>query len=185
MGAGLPFKRGFYQVDRNVLTSDVFGNQSRMAVWTYLTSQAGYSNGHWRDRNEVILLKAGDLVLSIRQASKLCGMARETFVKTLRYFEQKGLINFRALKTGTVISLAKRAFDAVFRPRGRAQAHKEIKVLSRSYNSLPSYVVPSSSAGVMDAQTTKNYLTELYDGPTDRSLSSEILAGIRRIQGRL
>ena len=161
MGAGLPLRRGFYTQGREVLVESVLGDQARIAVWTYLNSQKGYSTGHWRDRNEIILLKTGDVVCSIRVAAKACGMARETFKRTLTYLSNKGLLTFKSLKTGTLIRLGKSLCDAVLRPRGLPEAHKERKVSSRSYNSLPNYVAVSPAALVLDASGTKKYLDEM------------------------
>ena len=132
-GIGLPYRRGFFNVDRHTLTTEIIGNKARMAVWLYITGEVSYAPGHWRDRNEVILLKSGDLVCSIRLAAKACGMARETFKRVLLELQQKGLIKFRALKTGTVIQLLRKVSDALLRPRGRAEAHKERKDLTQSY----------------------------------------------------
>ena len=133
MGAGLPLSRGFYNVDRHTLTTEILGNQARTTVWTYITSQVGYAPGHWRDREQLILLKLGDFVCSIRLAASKCGMARETFKRVLMELAQKGLIKFRSLKTGTVIQLLRKVSDALLRPRGRAEAHKERKDLTQSY----------------------------------------------------
>lgn len=159
-GIGVPLRNGYYQAHRSVITDEILGNQARLAVWTYLTSQAGYTTGHWRDRNEIILLKNGDLVCSIRIAAKACGMARETFKKTLTYLAQKGLITFRALKTGTLVRMTKKISDAVIRPRGQSQATKERKVFSKSYNSLPNYVAVSPAGLVLGVKETKGYLED-------------------------
>jgi len=181
----IPLKRGFYQTDRNVLTNQIFGNKCRIAVWSYVTSQAGYGLGHWRDRQQIIMLKPGDVVCSMRTASRECGMARETFKRCLVELEKKGLLVLKPMATGTLVSLTSKAFNAAFRPPGKIQSHKEIKVIRKSYSNSVDPVSKDATTvrnWVLGAEATQILLQE-YAKPMATAIPEEARALLSKLKG--
>lgn len=161
----IPLQKGFYVSPRNIEVNEVFGNKNDMALWLYLKSQAGYALGHYRDGAKAVLLKEGELVMSQRTLSKICGMAQETIKKSLIRLRDKGLLTFRAIYSGTVVSLAKRVLNAALRTPARDRDHKEIKDITRSINIkkdlYPKPTVQGVKNWVMGVEETQNYLKKL------------------------
>jgi hypothetical protein len=182
-GIGAPLKRGFFQQDRAILHSEIFGNKERMAVWQYLTSQVAYVESKFWDGRQLLAIKPGQLFCSMRLASRECGLARQTFKRTLVYMLRRGLVKFATMKSGTLVTLAKSILSAVCKPRGASQTHKEIKVINRSYNNLPSYIAtPPSAVGIMNPVSTQKYLDDLSKYVPSRTIPGEAMALLRRFK---
>lgn len=90
--------KGWVKLHRSIMESAVWSDPLRLKAWIYLLLTVNYEDKEWFHRGQLIKLKRGQRIASIKSLSQAWGCSEKTVRKILEQFTELGMI-----KTETVI----------------------------------------------------------------------------------
>ena len=125
----------YFKLYRKALADDIFKGEpfDRFHAWVWMISEARYKPEVVQPRGEPITLLRGQLFARECDLVEIFGWSRGRVRRTLKLFEDEGMITVERLRSGTVITIAnyeqyqRRTLDGTHRGTRRGTSYYYMK----------------------------------------------------------